>query len=297
MRKKMFSLKPFSKDDQYFVEKMLEHSRVNREYELGYPKCDNMKELLAEVEMYENTLEKSIYIIFYEDKPIGISGYLYTPNEGDGYIIGPIVNEEFHFKEGLNIIINLVLDNKMEIFNTLEAVVSHKNVVLDQCYSELGWKYRRTSREMRYDIDGVKKEESQWKINLIDKSNKKIIDESFKLLDKAFRWNGNKKKMEELLNNEYKLACVLNERNKVIGFVCWAYLEDISFSRLEYVVVNEKYRKRGIGQALVNYVINSSIDDGVKCVYLSTNIINEAVNIYKAVGFYDTVISNIYREK
>lgn len=297
MRKKMFSLRPFAKEDKYFVEKMLEHSNVNRAYELGYPRCDNLKELIAEIELYENTLEESIYIIFYEEKPIGISGYLYTPNEGEGYIIGPIVNEEFNFQESMKIIISLVLENKMEMFNTLEAVVSHKNLILDKCYEELGWKYKKTSREMRYDIDGVKKEEGTWSVNLIDKSDKKIVDGSFKLLDKAFRWNGNRDKINELLTDEYKLACVLNERNKVIGVVCWAYLEDINFSRLEYVVVGEKYRKKGIGQALINYIINDSIDNKVKYVYLSTNISNEAVNIYKSSGFYDTVISNIYKEK
>ena len=45
---------------------------------------------------------------------------------------------------------------------------------------------------------------------------------------------------------------------------------------------------------MINHVINNSIDNKVTCIYLNTGINNNAANLYKTTGFYDTVVSNIY---
>ena len=43
---------------------------------------------------------------------------------------------------------------------------------------------------------------------------------------------------------------------------------------------------------MINYVINDS--RAMEKIYLSTDIKNNAANLYSKVGFYDTVVSNIY---
>ncbi|MCB2300838.1 GNAT family N-acetyltransferase [Clostridium tagluense] len=240
-----FILRYTQQDDYDFIGEMIDYSNKNIDKELGYPRCDNLGELLAEIELYENTLENSLFIISYDDKPIALGGYLYT--EGD-----------------------------------------------DECYLEIEWDYKRTVREMRYDIDGVKKETLQWIITEFDKNDCIIMNDIFKLLDKTFNWNGNHEKINELLKEDYRVGCVLDKDNNVLGVVSWAYLKEVDFSRLEYLVVKEQYRKNRIGEAMINHVINDSIDNKVTCIYLNTGINNNAANLYKTTGFYDTVVSNIY---
>ncbi|MBU3130745.1 GNAT family N-acetyltransferase [Clostridium tagluense] len=293
-----FILRYTQQDDYDFIGEMIDYSNKNIDKELGYPRCDNLGELLAEIELYENTLENSLFIISYDDKPIALGGYLYTEGDDEGYFIGPIIKEEYYNKENIKAIINLILDVKKDVLNefkvNLEAVLSKNNKLLNECYLELEWDYKRTVREMRYDIDGVKKETLQWRITEFYKNDYIIMNDIFKLLDKTFNWNGNHEKINELLKEDYRVGCVFDKENNVLGVVCWAYLKEVDFSRLEYLVVKEQYRKNRIGEAMINHVINDSIDNKVTCIYLNTGINNNAANLYKKTGFYDTVVSNIY---
>lgn len=296
-RSNKFVLKYVTKKDFDFISKMIEYSNKNHKGELGYPRCDDLTELLSEIELYENTVEESVCSIYHENIPVAVGGYLYTHGENKGYLIGPITIEEYHSKENIKRFIDMILNSKKNIFSKLEVVVSQNNKLLNDSYLELGWNYKITQREMCFDTDTVKDYSSKYIIKEIDKNNVEHIDDVFKLLDKAFKWNGNCENIKELLKEDYKLAGVVDEDNSIIGVVSWSYLRGVDFSRLEYLVVNKDYRGNGIGEALVNYVIKDGIYNKVNRIYLSTDIDNNAANLYKKVGFYDTLVSKIYERR
>ena len=193
----------------------------------------------------------------------------------------------------MEVILNLVLESLKNKCEKFLAVCTDENKVLNKCYIENGWNYKETQREMCFKIDKVKRD-VKFKVNELSIDKLKDNEAIFNLLDKNFNWHGHKENYNELLRDEYKTGCVFNNENEVIGVVVWSFLDNVDFSRLEYIVVNENYRNRGIGRAMINHIINDSNNNGVKNIFLSTGIKNNAANLYNLVGFYDTVISNIY---
>lgn len=283
-----------TQDDYDFISKMLDYSNMDIKGEIGYPRCDDINELLSEIELYDNSLEESICIIYHMDKPVALSGYLYTPGENEGYLIGPICTQEYYCKKNLKAMIELVLNSRKNMFNKLEAVISINNILLNESYLELGWTLKETQREMCFDINTPQNYSSKYDIKEINENDTTAINDAFVLLDKTFKWNGNRNKIDELLKEEYKLGIAVDKNNNVCGVVSWAYVDDVEFSRLEYLVVKEEYRKKGIGESMINYVINDSIVNKMKRIYLSTSENNDAANLYRKIGFYDTIVSNIY---
>jgi len=290
---KKFIIKYNAEDNRKFIDELLKCSNENCELGIGYPRCDDLGELIAEVELYDNTLNNSICVIYDEEKPIAIGGWLYTEGESEGYFIGPIVIKEYFNEENVKNIINLILESKKYHFVDLKGVCTESNKILNKCYKDIGWKYKNTCREMCYDLDNTIKE-VKWEVNEFSKDKVSECDDIFNILDTTFNWNGNRENYDELLRNGYNVGCILEGNEKIIGLVVWAYLKDVDFSRLEYIVVHENYRNKGIGESLINYVINDSEKKSVKKIYLSTEINNKAANLYSKTGFYDTVVSNIY---
>lgn len=293
---KNFIAKYNAEDNHKFINELLRYSNENNEFGIGYPRCEDFRELLSEVELYENTLNNSICVVYDEEKPIAIGGFLYSDGEDEGYFIGPIITKEYFNEENAKAIMNTILESKNYHFEVLKGVCTEENQILSKCYIDAGWKYLNTNREMCYTIDN-KTKEVKWKVNEICKDKLLEYDEIFNILDRTFKWNGNKEEYTEFLKDEYKVGCVMESNAKVIGIVVWAYLKDVDFSRLDYIVVDENYRKKGIGESMINYVINDSNKNGVKNIYLSTGINNKAANVYSKVGFYDTVISSVYERK
>lgn len=290
---KNFIIRYNAEDNYKFINEILKYSNENCEMGIGYPRCNDLGELISEVQIYDNILNNSICIIYYEEKPIGIGGFLYTEGESEGYFIGPIVIKEYLNEENVENIINLIVESKKYNFEVLTGVCTDRNEILNKCYLNTGWKYKNTQREMCYDLDNAIKE-VKWKVNEFSKDKVSECAEIFNILDKAFNWDGNRENYNELLRDEYKVACIQEDDEKIIGLVVWSYLKDVDFSRLEYIVVNDKYRKKGIGESMINYIINDSRGNEMENIYLSTGIDNKASNLYSKTGFYDTVVSNVY---
>lgn len=296
-RSNKFVLKNITQHDYNYISTMLDYSNKNNNLELGYPQCEDLNELIAEIESYENTIDDCLYIVYHKDVPIALVGYLYTPGKKDGYLYGPIIIEEYCSKKNCKKIINLMMNSKKNVFYGLEALVSRNNELLDESFLELGWSYEGSQIGMCFDTDNVKKTLVKHNIVEIDKNNFKDMESVFKLLDNAFNWNGDHNRMDEVLQDICKWGCVFDKNNAVIGVVAWDYMDKVDFSGLEYVVVNKEYRRNGIGESMIRYVINDSIDNNMKHIFLSTDIDNKAANLYKRIGFYNKVIFNMYEKR
>lgn len=291
----IFTVKYATEDDYPYIRKMIEYSSKNQEGEVGYPRCLSAEELFSEIEMYENRIEESICILYCHDTPVALGGFIYEPEDEAAYVMGPICEKKFYNKENLKAMIEQMLASKQNLFKKLTVAVSRRNTLLDETYQELGWIYKETQREMGFDIKDVNIPSVQYQIHEISDKENKNIEPVFQLLDEVFHWNGTKYSIDDLLDEGFKLGYVCDEAGHVAGAVNWAYLENVDFSRLEYVAVREESRGKGIGEAMISHVLKDSIQNGMKQVYLSTNIENDnALNLYRKLGFYDTVSSNIY---
>ncbi|WDV44878.1 GNAT family N-acetyltransferase [Clostridiaceae bacterium M8S5] len=285
-------------EDNSFIDEMLKYSFNNSEAGIGYPRCEDLKELIAEIKIYENELKNCICIILYENERVGISGLLYSPEDQYGYMIGPIIKPKHSTKPIIKEIIGLVKQSKKDTLKTIYATITDENTLLKDCYLELDWTYKSTDREMCFDIsDEIVYNQTKYQVQNLNKKNEKVINGIFRLFDRVFKWQGDRKRIEEFLKEGYKLGYVVNDSKEIIGAVCSDYLDDMDFSRLEYVAVDEKHRGKGIGRAMIEHVINQSANKNIKQVYLSTDIDNNASNLYSKIGFYDTVISHSYKSE
>ncbi|HHD2770149.1 TPA: GNAT family N-acetyltransferase, partial [Clostridium perfringens] len=254
-----FILKYDAEERQDFISYLLEISARNSEYEIGYPRCDNLDELKSEIDMYENSLNKCVCIIYYEKTPVSIGGFLYTDGDDEAYVIGPLVKEEFFNEENTKKFLNLILKSKRNQFKKLRVVCSNENNILNKCYLDMGWQCINVQREMCLELDeNEERKDIKYSIKSLTKTFLVNCDQVFELLNQAFKWNGNKENYKELLKDEYKVACVSTNNGNIIAVVVWSYLNEVDFSRLEYLAVDKLFQNKGIGESLINYVINDS---------------------------------------
>lgn len=100
------------------------------------------------------------------------------------------------------------------------------------------------------------------------------------------------KRCQSLLKNENYHLIVALEKNEVVGFVGFCkmfYFEkDGAYTRILALVVDENYRKQGIGTKLIHYIKRWSLDEGCQAIALNSGIEDkraEAHKFYEGYGF------------
>lgn len=79
------------------------------------------------------------------------------------------------------------------------------------------------------------------------------------------------------------------DNNKIIGIIIYEYIYDRI--EIDYIVVDSKYRRKGIASKLLEYVI--SLDSAN--ITLEVNVDNfSAINLYKKYGFEEVSIRKNY---
>lgn len=97
--------------------------------------------------------------------------------------------------------------------------------------------------------------------------------------------------LKELIESESATLLVAREPNKessIVGILCLTLYRVPTGLRsiIEDVVVDERERRQGIGEALVRYAINLAREAGANGVALTSNPQREAANqLYKSIGF------------
>ncbi|MCX5849309.1 MAG: GNAT family N-acetyltransferase [Deltaproteobacteria bacterium] len=116
------------------------------------------------------------------------------------------------------------------------------------------------------------------------RSNKKdlCIDDIHNMLSKAY-WSPNITKNEILkgIKNSALVVGAYIESGQQIGFLR-VVSDKVRFACLQDVVVNEEYRRQGIGQKMVNFALSHQ---KLKYVYQWLLITKDAHGIYGKCGF------------
>jgi ribosomal-protein-alanine acetyltransferase len=98
---------------------------------------------------------------------------------------------------------------------------------------------------------------------------------------------------KEFLTNPYLKIISYVEKDKVIGFLLYSLIYDRI--EIEQFEVTTKERRKGIGNKLLNYLIEKCQDNNIKNITLEVKEDNiPAINLYKKYGFKKVSIREKY---
>ena len=97
-------------------------------------------------------------------------------------------------------------------------------------------------------------------------------------------------------NNPYEKLFCYKKNNEIIGFISYSVIYERA--ELNYIVTDEKYRRRGIAQKLLDYTLDDLKNNMVENFSLEVNVNNkDAIKLYLKNGFeIKTVRSNYYKD-
>lgn len=97
-------------------------------------------------------------------------------------------------------------------------------------------------------------------------------------------------KVNEILQKAHKVLVVCNDKGKVVGFLCYnLYLYKVA--HINYVVLDKKYRGKGILQSLLPELVTYVRKKGILVVSGFVNKNNpEALQKFTALGFKPVLI-------
>jgi ribosomal-protein-alanine N-acetyltransferase len=102
---------------------------------------------------------------------------------------------------------------------------------------------------------------------------------------------------QELLENDFSRIYVIEENNQIAGYISYRVVDDKS--ELLNFLIHEKYRQKGYGKKLFDFVINELKSEGVKTLILEVRVSNErAIKFYESYGFKEVLtITNYYQNE
>ena len=97
-------------------------------------------------------------------------------------------------------------------------------------------------------------------------------------------------------SNPYERMFCYKKNNKIIGFISYSIIYERA--ELNYIVVDEEYRRKGIAQKLLDFVLADLKNNMVENFSLEVNVNNkEAISFYLKNGFeIETIRSNYYED-
>lgn len=120
---------------------------------------------------------------------------------------------------------------------------------------------------------------------VIEKIKGKDIKEISSLVKKEFPYVGaNLKSIENRLKNPEVFVFVFREKNELAGFIDFSLAQAIG--GINGFSVKEKFRKKGIGQKLLDFAVEFLKENGAEKIHLLVKTENAvAKKIYKNAGF------------
>lgn len=98
-----------------------------------------------------------------------------------------------------------------------------------------------------------------------------------------------------ITNDPFEKCYIYKIKNQNIGFISYSIIYERA--ELNYIVVSEDYRLKGIGQKLLNFCIEDLKKSKVKTISLEVNKNNKAVNFYLKNNFKIEAIRKQYYGK
>jgi ribosomal protein S18 acetylase RimI-like enzyme len=292
---------PATRGDLPFIARLFAESNVRDELGIGYPRCDDAAEILAELALYDATLEDSFYVLRRGDhRCVGTLGFLFDDDMPFAYLAGPLLDEGARHR--LEEAVGCAEDIARSRFPALRNSVSAGNRALMAALDRRGWKPHHENLEMAFDLDRPPPgPPADVEIEQLAGRDAPWFFAVARLLARTHGWADGEQRLAEYLEQGYRAAFVRAGRvttggqAEAAGAVMWLHLEGTTFSRLDYVSTHEDWRGQGVGAALVHHAIVAARSSGDQRLYLALDPGNTAAHrLYLRAGFRDNLRSVIY---
>ncbi len=291
------NLRPAQRTDLPFIGKLCARSTSIPHEGIGYPRCEDETELLAELALYGNELEDHLFVACdQEGGHVGFGGYLVSDTDEVSYVIGPLLLDPWRTVPVVAKVLRRLVECPVGGGHLLNYV-EDDNVVLIQALRDTGWQPGSVQLEMQYDISATMEPAVEAAATLSLRRLTDRDDPAFhavaNLLGRQHGWTSDSAaRLADYLDDGYHVA--LSEQDgRLAGCVLWIYVEDTDFARLDYLAVGEEFRRQTHGSTLTRHVLaDAHRTSGLNYVYLSLDPANEVAHrLYRRCGFTDNVRS------
>ncbi|WP_217164897.1 GNAT family N-acetyltransferase [Streptomyces sp. AC512_CC834] len=289
------SLRPARPSDLTFIGKLCARSSTVPAEGIGYPRCEDETELLAELALYDSSLEEFVHVVCdSEGAPVGFTGFLVSDTDDTTYVFGPLLDEAHHDSRTAAAALRLltaVPTGGRVLFN----YVQEENTVLATALVDSGWRADSRQLEMRYAVQeapapGTSGPGTPWIRALTDRDDAAFAAVSA-LLARQHHWSSDPvARLADYLDDGYQVA-VAERDGQVAGCVLWIRVDDTDFARLDYLSVDEPHQRRSLGLALVRHTLEAvHAAEDIEYLYLNVDPLNETAHrLYLRCGFTDNV--------
>ena len=119
------------------------------------------------------------------------------------------------------------------------------------------------------------------------------IDDIYRIEKDSFSALWSKELFASEIENDNSVVICAFINSEVIGFVCFMFVYDEI--HLSNIAVDEKYRKKGIGSALLNIVKEKMLKEKYDTIFLEVRVSNtSAISLYEKFGFKNVGIRRKY---
>lgn len=292
------TLRPANSSDLPWIGKLCASSTGNPAEGIGYPRCEDEHELLAELALYEHRLEDNILVACTPaGDPIGFGGFLVSDTDEASFVIGPLIAAEWRTPvvtaEFLRLLVAQPLGGRV-----LSNYIEEGNTILEQALLDTGWHPGKVQLEMRYDLASAALPDRgpAHPVRPLNGQDDPAFGPMAELLARHHGWgNDPQARLADYLEDGY-LVAVSEQDGRPVGCVLWIYVDGTNFARLDYLSVDEDFRGKGHGSTMVRHVLlDAQEHPGTEYLFLSVDPENDpAYEIYRRHGFVDNVRSRKY---
>ncbi len=286
--------------DLSFIGELCARSVSIRAEGIGYPRCADEHELMAELALYDNELERHLFIVCdAAGAAVGCTGFLVSATDAVCYLIGPLLHGAWRTVETAEHTLELVLAQRIAP-GALVGYIEDENVILAEAMRRNGWHRGAAQLEMSCGIPateaGCLTVAGQPPIRQLSSSGDPGFPAAAKMLGRHHDWSSDPQaRLADYLDDGYQLA-VAESAGNLAGCVVWIHVSGTDFGRLDYLSVSEEFRGRSYGTALTRHVLaEAARTHAIERIFLSVDPANEAARrVYRACGFEEGIASRQY---
>ncbi|WP_159848985.1 GNAT family N-acetyltransferase [Nocardia sp. CY41] len=295
------SLRPAVAGDLPLVGKLCERSMSVSAEGIGYPRCADEQELLAELALYGNEVEDHLFMVCdAAGAAVGCTGLLVSDTDAVCYLIGPLLHGSWRTVDTASQALRLLLARERVVSSALVGYIVDDNVVLAEALQRTGWRCGEAQLEMSCETTaaehGCVVAGGERFIRGLSTSGDHLFPAVAQMLGRHHHWSSDPlARLSDYLDDGYRVA-VLESAGRLIGCALWIHVSGTDFGRLDYLSVSEEFRGRSYGSMLTRHVLAEATRmEAIERVYLSVDSANEvARRVYRSCGFTEGVASRRY---
>lgn len=274
----MLELRPASEGDRPFLDGLFVRADRDPSCALGYPRCPGVEEYLAELALYGRTLTDATLVAWEDHRRVGAAGFLWEGDHDRATLVGPLVVPS---KAELGPLIEAVEEAGSARFTELVASVAVSNERLTRVLEERGWELGPLEVELVRALGPEDRVLPPADVHEISPSDRRFRD-AVRLVRREFDWDGDAQGFQLLVHER---------DDHVAGAAMWGMMPgDPPYARFEYLVVDPRMRRRGVGKTIVRDVLFRAAVGGALRIFLAVDPEREAARrLYARFGFSESV--------